>query len=192
VVGLSMPVRLSASFVTPWRCGSTPHQVPRPPRGNACRLYHHAGLGCAPFARRYSGHHCCFLFLGVLRCFSSPGSRPLPYVFRQRRHGMTRARFAHSEIRGSTLAWQLPAAYRSLQRPSSASSAKASTGCPLKLAETMLALAMKFTRTDTGHPGAYPDNPGRSTVNRQKERAIASLKTAQCAHHTHRRPPNRS
>jgi hypothetical protein len=61
---------------------------------------------------------------------------------------MTRARFSYSEIRGSKLAWQLLAAYRSLQRPSSASSAKASTGCPLQLAETMLALAMEFSRVD--------------------------------------------
>ena len=58
---------------------------------------------------------------------------------------MTRARFSHSEIPGSKLAWQLPEAYRSLQRPSSASSAKASTRCPLQLAETMLALAMEFS-----------------------------------------------
>ena len=63
---------------------------------------------------------------------------------------MTRAGFPHSEIRGSKLAWQLPAAYRSLQRPSSASSAKASTGCPSKLAETMLALAMQFPRFADG------------------------------------------
>ena len=35
-----------------------------------------AGLGCAPFARHYWGYHCCFLFLRVLRCFSSPGSPP--------------------------------------------------------------------------------------------------------------------
>ena len=61
---------------------------------------------------------------------------------------MTRTRFTYSEIRGSKLAWQLPAAYRSLQRPSSASSAKASTGCPSKLAETMLALVMEFSRVD--------------------------------------------
>ena len=30
-----------------------------------------SGLGSSPFARRYSGNHCCFLFLRVLRCFSS-------------------------------------------------------------------------------------------------------------------------
>ena len=31
------------------------------------------GLGSSAFARRYSRNHCCFLFLRVLRCFSSPG-----------------------------------------------------------------------------------------------------------------------
>ena len=36
------------------------------------------GLGSALFARRYCGHLVLFLFLRVLRCFSSPGS--LPYV----------------------------------------------------------------------------------------------------------------
>ena len=36
------------------------------------------GLGYSHFARRYSGNHFCFLFLGVLRCFSSPRSPLLP------------------------------------------------------------------------------------------------------------------
>ena len=36
------------------------------------------GLGSFPFARRYLGNRCFFLFLWVLRCFSSP--RSLPYV----------------------------------------------------------------------------------------------------------------
>ena len=34
------------------------------------------GLGSSPFARHYWGNHCCFLFLRVLRCFSSPGLPP--------------------------------------------------------------------------------------------------------------------
>ena len=34
------------------------------------------GLGYSPFARHYLGNHYCFLFLRVLRCFSSPGSPP--------------------------------------------------------------------------------------------------------------------
>lgn len=35
------------------------------------------GLGSSRFARHYSGNHYCFLFLGVLRCFSSPR---LPHI----------------------------------------------------------------------------------------------------------------
>ena len=34
------------------------------------------GLGSSLFARRYWGNHCYFLFLRVLRCFSSPRSPP--------------------------------------------------------------------------------------------------------------------
>ena len=36
-----------------------------------------AGLGCSAFARHYLRNHSCFLFLRVLRCFSSPGSPPV-------------------------------------------------------------------------------------------------------------------
>ena len=38
----------------------------------------HPGLGSSHFARRYSGNLCCFLFLRILRCFSSPGSLRTP------------------------------------------------------------------------------------------------------------------
>jgi hypothetical protein len=31
------------------------------------------GLGCSRFARRYYGNRVCFLFLQLLRCFSSLG-----------------------------------------------------------------------------------------------------------------------
>ena len=33
----------------------------------------HYGLGCSLFARHYWGNHYCFLFLSLLRCFSSGG-----------------------------------------------------------------------------------------------------------------------
>ena len=36
----------------------------------------HRGLGSYHFARRYFGNRCFFLFLWLLRCFSSPGSLP--------------------------------------------------------------------------------------------------------------------
>src|SRR3954464_4345236 len=41
------------------------------------------GLGSFAFARRYSRNRCLFLFLQVLRCFSSLRSLYLPYAFRQ-------------------------------------------------------------------------------------------------------------
>ena len=37
------------------------------------------GLGCFTFARRYQQNHYCFLFLRLIRCFSSPGSPPCGY-----------------------------------------------------------------------------------------------------------------
>jgi hypothetical protein len=43
-----------------------------------------------------------FLFLWVLRCFSSPGSRPPAYVFSKRTPLVRNGRFPYSEIPGST------------------------------------------------------------------------------------------
>lgn len=40
-------------------------------------------MASSAFARHYLRNHGCFLFLWVLRCFTSPRSLPLPYVFRQ-------------------------------------------------------------------------------------------------------------
>ena len=81
-----------------------------PPRG-----LDRAGLGYSPFARHYWGNHCCFLFLRVLRCFSSPRS---PH----RTSGddsLTAAGLSHSEIRGSQAVCAYPrlfAAYHVLLR----------------------------------------------------------------------------
>ena len=84
------------------------------------------GLGSFLFARRYSGNRCFFLFLRVLRCFSSP--RSLPYVMDWRtddRGSLCRVSpFRNPRLNGYLL---LTAAYRSLSRLSSALSAKAST-----------------------------------------------------------------
>jgi hypothetical protein len=59
------------------------------------------GLGCSPFARRYLGNRGFFLFLEVLRCFSSLGSRAATYGFSRGRVGITPPRFPHSGIPGS-------------------------------------------------------------------------------------------
>ena len=59
------------------------------------------GLGSFPFARRYSENRCFFLFLGLLRCFSSPRFPRAGYVFTCRYLGITPGAFPHSDIRGS-------------------------------------------------------------------------------------------
>lgn len=48
------------------------------------------------------------LFLILLRCFSSDGSRSRAYVFSTWQHDMTHARFPHSEISGSQLVDSYP------------------------------------------------------------------------------------
>ena len=71
------------------------------------------GLVYSPFARHYLGNHYYFLFLQVLRCFSSLRSPPyliwiplLRWVFP----------FGHLRVTGYL---RLTAAFRSLSRPSS-------------------------------------------------------------------------
>ena len=46
------------------------------------QAWHNIGLDYFHFARRYFGNHCCFLFLKVLRCFTSLRYQLLPYLFR--------------------------------------------------------------------------------------------------------------
>ena len=91
-----------------------------------------SGLGSSPFARRYSGNRCFFLFLRVLRCFSSPGSPPYVMDSRMDTGGSPQwvSPFRDLRVDGYLL---LTAAYRSLSRLSSALSAKASTLCPYQL-----------------------------------------------------------
>ncbi len=76
---------------------------------------------------------------------------------------MTAAGFPHSEILGSRFVCQLPEAYRRLQRPSSAPSAKASTLCPYKLDHKdyskMLASTVQFSSNDR------PATPSRANTN---------------------------
>ena len=91
-----------------------------------------SGLGSFPFASRYLGNRCFFLFLRVLRCFSSPGSlhTPMDSVHDDRSSSCRVPPFRHPRLNGYLL---LPAAFRSLSRLSSALSAKASALCPILL-----------------------------------------------------------
>ena len=82
----------------------------------------HTGLGSSLFARRYLGNRCFFLFLRVLRCFSSPGSLHTPMDSVHDDGGLLRRvpPFRDRRIIGYLL---LPDAFRSLSRLSSALSA---------------------------------------------------------------------
>ena len=88
--------------------------------GNKLPGKSHKGLGSSAFARHYLRNHFCFLFLRVLRCFSSPRLPPPHYGFM-------------CWYLSSSLRWvppfgyprlygylRLNVAFRSLSRPSSA------------------------------------------------------------------------
>ena len=81
---------------------------------NPARCLDTRGLGSCAFARHYWRNHCYFLFLRVLRCFSSPRS---PHVLHGDRSSTCRvAPFGCLRI---NVCLQLPVAFRSLPRPSS-------------------------------------------------------------------------
>ena len=68
-----MALATFTSAVLPHR-PTVPRNTTAPtPAGFQCN-----GLDSSPFARRYSGNRSCFLFLRVLRWFSSPRSPPPP------------------------------------------------------------------------------------------------------------------
>ena len=77
------------------------------------------GLGSFPFARHYLGNHYYFLFLCLLRCFSSAGLRTMCDMSST----CQVSPFGNRRINSYLL---IPSAYRSLSRPSSPLRAKAS------------------------------------------------------------------
>jgi hypothetical protein len=56
----------------------TSSSAPQHRTRNPCQVSHAHGLASSAFARHYSRNHQCFLFLRVLRCFTSPRSPPHP------------------------------------------------------------------------------------------------------------------
>jgi hypothetical protein len=74
------------------------------------------GLGLSPFVRHYLGNQCLSIFLGVLRCFTSPAYLLPAYVFGRGYPGYAGM---GCPIRESPvkLARQLTGAYRSLATP---------------------------------------------------------------------------
>ena len=66
-------------------------------------LFAFAFLGCFPFARRYLGNRVFFLFLRVLRCFSSPGFASIQLCIHCMIHDSSSCGFPHSDTHGSYL-----------------------------------------------------------------------------------------
>ncbi len=72
---LSHVLRLHQRFLTRLTAGRPMKEtIPQPRMRNPCRVSHAYGLASSGFARHYSRNHGCFLFLRVLRCFTSPRS----------------------------------------------------------------------------------------------------------------------
>ena len=97
----------------------------------------HSGLGSFHFARRYFENRVFFLFLRLLRCFSSPGSLCMAMYspYSDRSLSCRVSPFRNRWVTGYLL---LTNAYRSLSRLSSALSAKASTLRSYSLNHSML------------------------------------------------------
>ena len=95
-----------------------------PPHRNA------TGLGCSDFARHYFRNRGFFLFLQVLRWFTSLGSLAPAYEFSGPFPRFAREGFPIRRSSDDNACVRLPEAYRSLPRPSSPVSAKASTVRP--------------------------------------------------------------
>ena len=141
--------RPSQGVRLPRQHGTTPRQrgnrpAPQHPARNGRRLSHARGLAIIRFRSPLLTE---YLFLRVLRCFTSPRSphHPIHVQMMVAQHNPGRVPpFGHPRI--ITLARQLPEAYRRPQRPSSALDAKASTECPTKLNKTQKTVQNKYAR----------------------------------------------
>ena len=148
MAAVSTDLPLTQRFVTSRpRCG-TIMQSPTTPEWKRPQAIAPSRFGLIPFRSPLLRESSFFLFLRLLRCFSSPAYLHSPYVFRWGYPRITTGGFPHSEILGSKLGQQLPGAYRSRPRPSSALGAKASTVCPCSLdhEEHRKFAAMEFSR----------------------------------------------
>ena len=74
----STRLQLKTRFVTHRRFGTPASQAPQPRTRQRAPAYSAYGLGYCPFAHHYSGNRSYFLFLRLLRWFSSPRLPPAP------------------------------------------------------------------------------------------------------------------
>ena len=92
---LSKSLHLTRSFVTPYRVSYNPKRQA-------------SWFGLFPFRSPLLRESNFFLFLQVLRCFSSLGVPRMRYVFTQTYCSIKNSGFPHSEISGSKLTYSSP------------------------------------------------------------------------------------
>src|SRR5574341_1660843 len=122
-------VRLGDRFLTPRRHCRDALPGPATPVIQRRQAWHITGLDCSLFARRYWGNRDCFLFLRVLRWFTSPGWLRHPIYSDGALEDCPRGVSPFGDPRVKACL-RLTGAYRSLPRPSSPACAKASTVRP--------------------------------------------------------------
>ena len=122
-------VRLRNRFFTPRHHCSGAMSGPATPPLQRLQTWHNDGLGSSLFARRYWGNRVCFLFLRVLRWFTSPGWLRHPMYSDGDLEDCPRGVAPFGDLRVKACL-RLTEAYRSLPRPSSPACAKASTVRP--------------------------------------------------------------
>ena len=131
-------------------------------------------MASSAFARHYLRNHGCFLFLWVLRCFTSPRSLQPPYVFRRRSPDITPVSFEVSLFGDPRIEARLPAP-RGLSQVTTSFIGSWCLGIhrlPLVACCTtkMLASTVKFST----HGRHHPTNPTRPA---------AMVRTEEPAHH---------
>ena len=122
-------VRLRDRFLTPRRLRDDAASGPATLLVQRPRAWHTRSLDCSLFARRYWGNRVCFLFLRVLRWFTSPGWLRRPMYSDGAIEDCPRWVAPFGDLRVKACL-RLTGAYRSLPRPSSPACAKASTVRP--------------------------------------------------------------
>ena len=185
-------LRLTVGLVTPRRVRSSSDPAPQLPTGNACGLLRRSSFGCSPFARRYLGNRGCFLFLEVLRCFSSLGLPHAAYVFSGGYASITSRGFPHSGIRGSMPACGFPrliAACHALHRflaprhpPSALSSLTTEYLRTFRRRSGFSRIAYAVVKEPMAHDGPRNSSPGGDDRNRTGDPLLAKQVLSQLSY----------
>src|SRR3954468_1871274 len=185
--------------MTAWPIDSSVRAAPQHRTCNACQLSRMCGLASSAFARHYLRNHGCFLFLWVLRCFTSPRSLQLPYVFRQRSPDITPVSFEVSLFGDPRIEARLPAP-RGLSQVTTSFIGSWCLGIhrlPLVACCTtkMLASTVKFSTHGRTQPNTPPKRRRHQTAQKATHPQVSEPSgpnsVLRPTHHPHRRstPP---